>query len=265
MHLIHFDPHNILLSLIVSMALQAIFFVFAATLKTDKVTDLTYSLTFLILALGLLFLNPEAGPGHYFLAGMVVLWSVRLGGYLLVRIIRMGRDQRFDGIRENFLSFLLFWIFQGITVWATMLPVTYALSQQQLPSELAFTIGTGLWLLGLIWESVADQQKFAFKNDPANANRWIDTGLWKYSRHPNYFGEILLWWALFIAVLPVLSGWAWLTVIGPIFITCILLFFSGIPPLERRYKEKYGDNAEFQRYHQGTSLLIPWFPARNRQ
>ena len=257
----YFDTANILLSLIVSMALQAIFFVFAATLKTDKVTDLTYSLTFLLLAGGLLFMHPEPESGHYVLAGMVALWSIRLGGYLLVRIIQMGRDRRFDGIRENFVSFLLFWIFQGITVWATMLPVTYALSQESLPTEAAFALGSALWLLGLIWESVADQQKFAFKSNPENENRWIQHGLWKFSRHPNYFGEILLWWALFLAVTPVLSEWAWLTAIGPIFITCILLFFSGIPPLERRYKKKYGDNPEFQSYHKGTSMLIPWlFP-----
>lgn len=257
-----FDPHNLALALIVSMALQAVFFAFAAALKTDKVTDLSYSLTFLILALGLLAINHSASKAHYFLAFMVALWSVRLGGYLLVRIIRMGRDQRFDGIRESFVAFLLFWVFQGITVWVTMLPVIYALSQPELPAGTAFMSGAGLWLLGLAYESIADQQKFSFKNDPANENRWIDTGLWKYSRHPNYFGEILLWWGLFVAVLPTLSGWAYLLIAGPIFITCILLFFSGIPPLERRYARKYGNNSQFQRYKKGTSLLIPWKPAR---
>lgn len=257
----YFDPHNLLFSLIVSLVLQAIFFVFAGTLKTDKVTDLTYSLTFLLLALGLVLQNPDAGTGHWILAGMVILWAMRLGSYLLIRIVRIGKDARFDGIRENFLSFLLFWTFQGITVWATMLPVTFALSQKELPTDMAFLIGTIMWFLGLVLEGIADQQKFVFKSKPENENRWIDTGLWKYSRHPNYFGEMLLWWGLFVAVIPVLYGWAYSLIIGPIFITCILLFFSGIPPLEKRYKKKYGNNPEFQAYRKGTSMLIPWKPA----
>ncbi|MCB1138476.1 MAG: DUF1295 domain-containing protein [Leptospiraceae bacterium] len=256
-----FDPLNILFSLLVSLALQAVFFVFAATLKTDKVTDLTYSLTFFLLALGLTLNNPGAEVGHWILAGMVMLWSVRLGTYLLIRIIQMGRDRRFDGIRENFLSFSLFWIFQGITVWATMLPVTVALSGE-LHTGTAFLVGSALWLIGLCIEAVADQQKFVFKSKSQNENRWIDSGLWKYSRHPNYFGEILLWWGLFIATVPALTGWLYLAAIGPVFITCILLFFSGIPPLERRYKEKYGNNADFLRYRNGTSMLIPWKPAK---
>lgn len=256
-----FDPLNILFSLLVSMALQAIFFVFAAALKTDKVTDLTYSLTFFLLAVGLALNNPNAGAAHWILAGMVMLWAVRLGAYLLIRIMHMGRDRRFDGIRENFLPFLLFWTFQGITVWATMLPVTVALSGE-IQTGAAFLIGSALWLIGLGIETIADQQKFLFKSKSENENRWMDSGLWKYSRHPNYFGEILLWWGLFIATVPALSGWLYLTVIGPIFITCILLFFSGIPPLERRYKEKYGTNPEFQKYRKGTSMLIPWKPAK---
>jgi steroid 5-alpha reductase family enzyme len=105
---------------------------------------------------------------------------------------------------------------------------------------------------------LADWQKYNFKNKPENKDKWTDVGLWSYSRHPNYFGEILCWVGLFIAALSYLSGIKYLFIISPIYISALLLFVSGIPPLEKRYDEKYRDNERYQQYKASTPLLIPW-------
>ncbi|MBN1168892.1 DUF1295 domain-containing protein, partial [Candidatus Woesebacteria bacterium] len=122
--------------------------------------------------------------------------------------------------------------------------------------------GIMIWILGLIIEAVADQQKFTFKNNPKNKGRWIDTGLWKYSRHPNYFGEMFLWWGVFVFAIPFLNGLAWITILGPLYISFILIFVSGIPLLEKRYDEKYAVNEDYQNYKKATSLLIPLLPKK---
>ena len=120
-------------------------------------------------------------------------------------------------------------------------------------------LGMIVWLTGLTIETIADSQKFKFKNDPKNKGSWIDTGIWKYSRHPNYFGEISCWWGIFIYSLSFQNGLSWLTIIGPVFITLLIMFVSGIPTLEKKYKERYKDNTDYQKYKNETNLLVPWF------
>jgi steroid 5-alpha reductase family enzyme len=206
--------HDVFMTLGISLLIQAVFFAFAATFRTDKVTDLSYGLTFVIIA-GLLLARGQAGdPAQLALAMMVVLWGLRLAGYLFYRIIRIGRDARFDGIRERFWPFFKFWLGQGIAVWVIMLPVTIWFAE---PGEWTpwMSLGGTIWATGLVIETVADVQKFAAKNRPGGGNRWMTTGLWKYSRHPNYFGELLCWWGVFVFVAGNYTGWAWSGVIGP--------------------------------------------------
>jgi steroid 5-alpha reductase family enzyme len=117
-----------------------------------------------------------------------------------------------------------------------------------------------VWLVGLVVESVADAQKSAFKSKEENRNRFVASGLWRYSRHPNYFGELLVWWGLFVYAVPVLHGAAFAVVAGPVFITLLLLFVSGIPPLERSADEKYGSDPAYQAYKRRTSILVPLPP-----
>lgn len=266
MQVFDFDPYNLFLTFLVTVVIQALCFLFAALFKTDKITDISYSLTFVFLALMLLALS-DLSPVQWLIAGAVTVWGLRLGGYLFYRIIRMGRDKRFDGIREKFFSFLMFWVFQAAVVWLCMLPATIALSIGDLaaPDWLVW-LGAGMWLVGFAIEAVADQQKFAFKNDPTTSSRWIESGLWKYSRHPNYFGEVLLWWGVFVMSLPALTGSPLLLAIGllgPVCITGILLFFSGIPPLEKKYAERYGDDPAYQTYRARTSLFVPLPPRKS--
>jgi len=117
--------------------------------------------------------------------------------------------------------------------------------------------------IGLILETIADYQKYTFKNDPTNHGKWIQCGLWKFSRHPNYFGELLVWWGLFIIAFGFLTGALWLTILGPIYLTLLLLFVSGVPTLENKYDQRYKDNGDFQRYKESTSLIIP-LPPKNK-
>jgi steroid 5-alpha reductase family enzyme len=252
-----------LLALIISLGINLTFFVFAALFRTDKLTDLTYGLTFIILVLGFLFFGQTFYWYQLVLTVMVCLWAIRLVGYLFIRILKIKKDTRFNNIRQNPLSFLKFWLLQGLSVWIILWPSTYLLVQKDnRPFSLIMGLGIFIWLLGLIIETIADWQKFTFKNKPQNRDLWISSGLWAYSRHPNYFGEMLVWWGIFIFTSSLLSGRFWFTIIGPVFITSLLLFVSGIPPLEKRYQQKYADNMAYQKYKKRTSLLIPLLPKR---
>ena len=252
----------ILLSFVISFAVNAAFFAFAAIRKTDVVTDLSYSLSFAVLAIVLPFLGAHE-PAQLVAALLVLVWAVRLGGYLLGRILRIKVDHRFDEMRDNPLRFARFWLLQAISVAVIMLPVTYLLGRDTAPGFGLWVIaGTSIWLVGLVIEAVSDAQKSAFKGKQENRGRFIERGLWRYSRHPNYFGEILVWWGLFVFAVPVLHGVAFAVVIGPIFITLLLLFVSGIPLLERSADEKYGDDPAYREYKRRTSILVPLPPRR---
>jgi steroid 5-alpha reductase family enzyme len=250
----------ILLSLGIALAVNGVFFAVAAARRTDVVTDLSYSLTFAVLAVVLLFTG-AAEPIQLVASLLVVLWAVRLGSYLFRRIMRMKVDHRFDGMRDDPLRFARFWLLQAITVAVVMLPVTYLLDRDDPPGIGAWSIaGAAVWLVGLLVEAIADAQKSAFKAKAENRDRFVASGLWRYSRHPNYFGEMLVWWGLFLYTVPVLHGAAFAVVAGPVFITLLLLFVSGIPPLERSAEEKYGSDPAYREYKRRTSILVPLPP-----
>jgi steroid 5-alpha reductase family enzyme len=250
----------ILLSFPIALAVNGAFFAVAAARKTDVVTDLSYSLTFALLAVTLPFTGARE-PVQVAASLLVVVWAMRLGVYLFRRIRRMKVDHRFDGIREDPRRFARFWLLQAIAVAVIMLPVSYLLDRSDPPGFGAWAIaGAVAWLVGLAIEAVADAQKSAFRENPANRGHFIASGLWRYSRHPNYFGEILVWWGLFAYAVPFLDGAAFAVVAGPVFITLLLLFVSGIPPLERSAAEKYGHDPAYQDYKRRTSLLVPLPP-----
>ena len=190
-------------------------------------------------------------------ASFIVVWAVRLGSYLFIRILKIGKDDRFDDRRENFVKFLEFWILQAVAVWIIMLPAVAFLSLDVEPHiTWVSAIGIAMWVAGMIIEIISDQQKYDFKNNPDNRGRFITTGLWKFSRHPNYFGEFLLWWGMFLIVAPALSGLLYITIVGPIFITVLLLFVSGVPLLEKNAESKYGDSEDYREYKRRTSLFV---------
>jgi steroid 5-alpha reductase family enzyme len=250
----------IALSFVVALAVNGAFFAVAAARRTDIVTDLSYSLTFALLAIVLLFMGARA-PVQLVAALLVLVWAVRLGGYLFRRILRMKVDHRFDGMRDEPLRFARFWLLQAITVAVVMLPVSYLLDRDQPPGFGAWAAaGAAVWLAGLAIETIADAQKSAFRAREENRGRFVACGLWRYSRHPNYFGEMLVWWGLFFYAVPVLHGAGFAVVAGPLFITLLLLFVSGIPLLERSADEKYGSDPAYSDYKRRTSILVPLPP-----
>ena len=191
---------------------------------------------------------------------MVAVWGIRLGAFLFIRIGKMKRDKRFDGRRESFTRFLSFWILQGLTVGIVLIPALFFMAKE---TKQTLNIGVVIWLIGFIIESIADAQKFKFTQDPLNKGKFIDRGMWKISRHPNYFGEILIWIGIYLYVFQSFSDIEKLwTLIGPVFIIVLLLFVSGIPTVEKRAKEKFGDDPAYVAYKRRTSLLIPWFKKR---
>jgi steroid 5-alpha reductase family enzyme len=227
------DSHYLAITAIVTVGYQFIFFVITALFKFDQVTDFAGSTNFVILAVLTLLLK---GTWHYrqiVLTVLVVVWGLRLGLFLLMRILQWGEDRRFDDMRENIGKLVVFWIFQAVWVWTVSLPVTFVnASNGGRLFQPADVIGWTMWVAGFLIEATADQQKLSFKKCPENKGKWCDVGVWKYSRHPNYFGEMLLWWGLYVASLPVLKGLEYLVIIGPVFLTLLLLFVSGIPLLE---------------------------------
>jgi steroid 5-alpha reductase family enzyme len=251
---------DILVALGLSIAINAVFFAFAALLRTDKVTDLSYSLSFVVLSVVLFISGGNRSLLHIVTALLICAWGIRLGAYLFARILKTGIDHRFDDMRDHTLRFARFWALQALTVWVVMLPATRLFSR---PGSGALSwvsiLGFSLWALGFIIEAASDAQKSAFKKEPANVNRFISSGLWKYSRHPNYLGETLLWWGLFTAAAPLLVGWDFLVAIGPLFLTLLLLFVSGIPLLEKSADVRYGGDPAYQEYKRRTSvfLLLP--------
>jgi len=248
----------LLAGLIISFGINLIFFIIAISNKTDKVTDLSYSFTFLTIAAYYLFQVEKTSLLHLIPSILVIIWSIRLGSYLFIRILKIKHDERFKHMHEKPLKFAGFWILQAITVWIVLLPLTIYYSNESKEDNIYIcTLGLLIWLIGFVIEVVSDYQKFKFKKH--NKNRWIDTGIWKYSRHPNYFGESFLWWGLFIYSINSLTVWTLLGFIGPMFITLMLLYFSGIPLLEKKADSRYGNDPEYQRYKSGTNRFLPWF------
>ncbi|GBG74967.1 hypothetical protein CBR_g19480 [Chara braunii] len=252
------DENYLAITAIVTIAYQMSFFIIAATCKFDKVTDFAGGTNYVILAVLTLFLNWEHSyVRKVIMTSMVVIWGLRLSIFLLRRILQWGEDRRFDDKRANLLKFAVFWIFQAIWVWTVSLPVTIVNAADWHPAIGAVDVlGWVIWAVGLAIEAISDQQKLSFKSDPDTRSRWCAVGLWRYSRHPNYFGEILLWWGVFLASTPVLQKDQFVAVFGPLFVTVILLFVSGIPMLEASSDSKHGRNTEYLEYKRKTSPLI---------
>jgi steroid 5-alpha reductase family enzyme len=255
---------DILLPLMIALGINLTIFLVAFKLQTDKLTDVSYALTFIVLTLFTLF-SHSISTVKVVGAGMVCLWGLRLGSFLLYRIRKTGKDRRFDEMRGNFKQFLQFWVLQGVSAWIILIPLVVLLASKNTIVSIVGVLGAMLWLFGLVVEAIADWQKYHFNTNPTNKGTWIDQGIWKYSRHPNYFGEICVWVGLYIFAVPSLTtGQVVLAIVSPLFITSLLLFVSGIPKLEQSADERWGDNKDYQEYKRRTSLLVlsPKRPAK---
>lgn len=250
---------NILYYLLIAVGINILMFIPAYIYRTDKLTDLSYSITFIIVSIIALLNNPLTLV-NIIVASMIITWGLRLGIFLFIRINKTGKDKRFDEIRDSFIKFFRFWFLQGISVWIILIPAIFLITSDATGNPWIQSLGFSIWAFGLIVEAIADIQKFNFNQKEENEDEFIDVGIWKYSRHPNYFGEILCWLGIYIFALTTLTSLQiMLGLISPVYITSLLIFFTGIPKLEEYADEKWGDREDYQEYKRKTNKLILWF------
>jgi len=241
-----------------AFVIQWIAFVPAYLNQTEKFYDLTGSLTYLTVMVVAVLLSGAFDARSLLLLALVVIWAVRLGSFLFRRIQRAGVDERFDDIKPSFVRFLLTWTLQALWVSLTLAAALAAITSVDKPGFDGLAVfGLLVWVLGFGIEVVADRQKKLFRAAPENKGRFINTGLWSWSRHPNYFGEIVLWVGVAIIAVPVLNGWQYVTLISPLFVILLLTRVSGVPMLEKRADEKWGGQADYEAYKARTSVLVP--------
>jgi steroid 5-alpha reductase family enzyme len=246
------------LSVGLAFLIQWLAFIPAYLRQTEKFFDLTGGLTYIAVTSIAVLLSPEVDGRSILLLGLVIIWAVRLGTFLFRRIRKAGKDARFDELKTSFFRFLLTWTLQGLWVSLTLAAALAAITTTTRKGlDIFALIGFLVWALGFAFEVAADAQKSRFRADPANKGKFIQTGVWAWSRHPNYFGEIVLWIGVAIIALPILRGWQWIALISPVFVTLLLTRVSGVPILEKRADEKWGGQDEYEAYKKRTPVLIP--------
>lgn len=238
--------------------LQWIVFIPSFLCQTEKFFDLTGSLTYISTSLLIIVLSPAQNARSFLLLALVLIWAIRLGTFLFRRIHKAGKDDRFDQLKPSFFRFLNVWTIQGLWVSFTAAAAWAAMtSPNQVALDIFALFGLLVWVTGFAIEVVADWQKSRFNADPVNKGKFIQSGLWSRSRHPNYFGEILLWTGVAMIALPVLQGWQWVALISPVFVALLLTRVSGIPLLEQKADHKWGGQPDYEEYKKKTPALIP--------
>jgi len=236
---------------------QWVAFIPAYIMQTEKFYDLTGSITYITIMVVTVLLSPFKDGRSLLVMALVVVWAGRLGTFLFRRIKKSGKDERFDDIKPSFLRFLNAWTLQGLWVTFTASAALAAITATTRKDLGWFAlVGFLIWVFGFAIEVVADAQKSRFKADPANEGDFISSGLWAWSRHPNYFGEIMLWIGVAIIAVPVLRGWQWVTMISPVFVALLITQISGIPMLEKRADEKWGGQENYEEYKKKTPVLF---------
>jgi steroid 5-alpha reductase family enzyme len=233
---------------------QMLCYIWAYKNQSDHLTDISYSATFILIASGFLYFFGTLSTSRLILFFMVFFWGLRLGSFLFYRIHVMGRDKRFDGFRSSNVGFLKFWTLQAVSIFNIILPTIFGLYSENLSTNF---YATSFWMVGFLIQAVADHEKFIFKNQNKKDD-FISSGLYKYIRHPNYLGELIMWWAVFFYIAPLISGYEWLLILSPLWITILIVFISGIPLIEVTYPIKYKNNPNHEAYLNRTWRLVPW-------
>jgi len=243
--------------------IQWVVFVIAYMKKSERSYDLTGSLTYISITTLSVLAIPEIDDRAVLLLVLVVVWATRLGTFLFTRVYKQGKDDRFDEIKVSFPRFLLTWTLQGLWVTFTAAAALTAITTTT-RRELGWValIGIIIWAFGFFFELIADVQKSQFKANPENEGGFIHNGLWAWSRHPNYFGEIVLWIGVAVIALPVLRGWTLLALVSPVWVILQLTLISGIPMLEKKADERWGGQEDYETYKRNTPILFPRPPKR---
>ncbi len=240
-----------------------VFFLVAQVIKNNSIVDMGWGAGFVLLALVILVSQGAYVERNLLMTLLVTIWGGRLTYYIVKRNWGKPEDFRYAKWRQEWgqwlvpRAFLQVFMLQGLLMLVIGYPIVLVNASPQPGLNFFDYAGLLVWIIGFIFESVGDKQMAEFKKDPANKGHVIKSGLWRYSRHPNYFGEATMWWGIFLLALSVPSGLS--AVISPLVITLLLLYVSGVPMLERKYK----DNPEFQAYAKVTSKFFPWFPKQH--
>ena len=236
-------------------------------LKNVTVVDSLWGLGFVLIAWLTFFLTDGFLGRRLLIALLVTVWGLRLSIYLSRRNWGKGEDPRYGSWREksgkHFWLVSLFKVFllQSLFLWAISLSLQYGAASKT-PAMITWLdlCGFSLWMVGFVFEAVGDWQLAAFKSNPANKGNVMDRGLWAYTRHPNYFGECLMWWGIFVIAFSTPNSW-W-TVLSPLIITAVLLKMTGIPLTE---KTIVAHRPGYKEYIQRTPAFIPWFPKKKKK
>ena len=232
--------------------------------SSEKYFDFTGMVATLLVVLTAMFAllssGAQASIRSVFVASFVSVWTLRLGIFLYKRIVKAGEDIRFRDIKKSLPKFLMTWTLSALWVFLTTVNAITLIALNPLePIGIFFIMGALLWLLGFGFEVIADRQKKYFSEQPKNEGRFITQGLWSVSRHPNYFGEIILWAGIAIISLPFLSGWQYVTLVSPVFVFLLLTRISGLPFLEDKAEKKWGEDKDYIEYKKRTPILVPFF------
>ncbi|MCH2337833.1 MAG: DUF1295 domain-containing protein [Pseudomonadales bacterium] len=243
---------------LVCFAIQWLAFIPAWIYRTERYFDLTGGLSFLSALTIAVCLSSSVDTRAWLVVLLVGIWAIRLSSFLFFRIRESGFDRRFVNLKRSYSRFLMTWTLQGLWVYLCLAPALVVLTgRDQLPIGIFAVGGAVLWGIGFFVEVVSDRQKSKFNGQAENRGMFIRSGLWSISRHPNYFGEILLWLGIAIISIPILAGWQWAVLISPLFVYVQLTKVSGIPLLEARERKKWGNDPEYQNYIARTPALWP--------
>ena len=259
---IDFDGSNLVGQILVmTFVIQWIAYIPAFLFKTEKFYDLTGSLTYIGTILFALYATGSLANltlGNILVGLAIIVWAIRLGSFLFMRIRKDKKDGRFDSIKTSFSQFFMTWTLQGMWVFICSSAALIAIANPSgIPINSLFILGLLMFIFGFAIEVIADNQKSAFRSIPENKDSFINEGLWARSRHPNYFGEITLWAGITVMGISTFEGMNYFAIFSPIFSYLLLVYVSGVRMLEGRGHKKWGHLEDYQNYKKNTPKLIP--------
>jgi len=243
-------------AVLIAFIIQWVLFIPAYLMQTEKFYDLSGSFTYIFI-ISYVYYKSDYNLGNLILSLFIIIWAVRLGSFLFFRIQKAGEDKRFKDIKPSPTRFFMTWTLQGmwVSICSACAITAMATSEGILMNKLFF-VGAITFILGFLVEVIADNQKTKFRSSPENKDKFITTGLWSYSRYPNYLGEITLWTGVSIMSFSSLSGFQLITLISPVFTYLLLVYVSGVRLLEASGKEKWGHLESYQEYIKNTPTLL---------
>lgn len=238
-------------------------FIIAQIKKNNSIVDIAWGLGFILLTWFSFFKDGSFLARQILVSTLVTLWGTRISGQIAIRNFGKGEDPRYTEMKKNWgrlihlYSFLIVFMLQGFLILVIATPILIINNSNNAGLNLLDYLGTSVWLVGYLFETIGDLQLYSFLKNPVNKGKVMQTGLWRFSRHPNYFGETVLWWGIWLISLSVPYGI--FCIISPLTITYLLLHVSGVPMAERHMIHLDG----FEEYKQKTSRFVPWFPRTN--